>query len=448
MANAGTGPPGPRVTPEPSDIWEARTPDGATFVIRRHGNPAGAAMVVSHANGLAVDAYHPFWSLLVDRFDLFVHDVRNHGWNPVGERRVHHVPQFTEDAEWITRSIDARIGNGKPRIGVFHSLSAMVALRHAAAGGQYAALVLFDPPECPAGGLPDAMEAVGGRLAEMTRRRKDSFGSPDELAAAFSRSPLFERMRPDIAGLLARSTVRRHGNGSGYEFRCPREYEAQVFEYFFAWSMTVDFDAVTCPVKILGSDPTVRNSFMPSMDLVQIVAVDYDFVPETSHFLPLEEPEECAARTLDFLEQHCDELKRGEFPAAEAFVHLYQLRLPRQSSRDSPRTSINGLAPQRRTTRMSASEPPLSHIRTRPLPSFPLPDAIAARTRGGSAYAGGPAREPCTGKGNGRCECLNACMSSAGNVPIEPESLWKMRRCSAHPCRVAERHSASAWSGA
>lgn len=50
--------------------------------------------------------------------------------------------------------------------------------------------------------------------------------------------------------------------------------------------------------------PTVRNSFMPSMDLAQLVAVDYDFVPATSHFLPLEEPEECASRTLGFLEQH------------------------------------------------------------------------------------------------------------------------------------------------
>ena len=180
----------------------------------------------------------------------------------------------------------------------------MVALRHAAAGGEYAALVLFDPPVCPPGGLPDDMEAVGGRLAEMTRKRKDIFGSPDELAASFSRSPLFEPMAPDAIRLLARSTVRARGNGDGYELRCPREYEAQVFEYFFVWSMTVDFDAVTCPVKVLGSDPTVRNSFLPSMDLADLVALDYDFLPETSHFLLLEEPEECAARTLAVIEQH------------------------------------------------------------------------------------------------------------------------------------------------
>ena len=77
-----------------------------------------------------------------------------------------------------------------------------------------------------------------------------------------------------------------------------------MFEFFFAWSMTVDFESVTCPVRIIGSDPTVRNSFMPSMALGELVALDYDFLPETSHLLQLEQPEECAARVLDFIEQY------------------------------------------------------------------------------------------------------------------------------------------------
>ena len=38
-------------------------------MFRRHGNPVGARLVLSHANGLAADAYYPFWSLLCDRFD-------------------------------------------------------------------------------------------------------------------------------------------------------------------------------------------------------------------------------------------------------------------------------------------------------------------------------------------------------------------------------------------
>ena len=98
--------------------------------------------------------------------------------------------------------------------------------------------------------------------------------------------------------------MRPRADWAGYELRCLREYEAQVCEWFFLWSMTVEFQAITCPVKVIGSDPTVRNSFMPSMDLNELISVDYDFIPETSHLLQFEEPEECAARTLEFLDEH------------------------------------------------------------------------------------------------------------------------------------------------
>ena len=83
---------------------------------------------------------------------------------------------------------------------------------------------------------------------------------------------------------------------------CPREYEAQILEYGFGWAMEVDFSLVRCPVKAIGSDPTTPFSFLPSMDLRVLVETNYDFLPGTSHFLQLEEPEECAKLTIEFLE--------------------------------------------------------------------------------------------------------------------------------------------------
>ena len=47
---------------------------------------------------------------------------------------------------------------------------------------------------------------------------------------------------------------------------------------------------------------TEHYSFIPSRDLNSIIHVDYDFIPETSHLLMLEKPQECAALTLEFLE--------------------------------------------------------------------------------------------------------------------------------------------------
>ena len=63
----------------------------------------------------------------------------------------------------------------------------------------------------------------------------------------------------------------------------------------------MDFDRLPCPVKAIGADPTVRFSFIPSLDLSALVQLDYDFVPETTHLLLLENPEVCATLCLEFL---------------------------------------------------------------------------------------------------------------------------------------------------
>ena len=70
--------------PEPLSTHDVRVDDDTVITLRRHGNPAGPRLVLSHGNGLAIDLYNPFWSLLADDFDLIVHDLRNHGWNPLG----------------------------------------------------------------------------------------------------------------------------------------------------------------------------------------------------------------------------------------------------------------------------------------------------------------------------------------------------------------------------
>lgn len=249
-----------------------------------------------------MDAYYPFWSHFVDRFDVFVHDIRNHGWNPIGDQRMHNVPTFADDSERIVREIDRCFGE-KPRVGVFHSLSSMVALRqYVAGGGGFSALVLFDLPVCPPRGFPEDLEEIGQRIRFVALRRKHRFETPEAFAERLSQNPAYMRMTPGVIDLFARTTLRRRPYGAGYELCCPREYEAQIIEFFFIWAMTVDFMSVTCPVKVIGADPTVPHTYMPTMDFRELMFIDYDFVPEASHFLQLEKPETCAAMTLEFLE--------------------------------------------------------------------------------------------------------------------------------------------------
>ncbi len=302
-------PPAPDFTriPAPLDTVEIRMTDGAPITLRRHGNPSGPRIVLSHGNGLAADLYYPLWSLLTDRFDLIVYDCRSHGWNPVWERGTHNFNTFVSDSRNIAEAIDACFGE-QPRIGVFHSASALTALLHQQQDEDgFAALVLFDPPICQQGRLPENLVDFGERMGERTRQRKERFESRDELTESVSRSRAFQRIHPAALELFGQTTLRPSLSGE-YELCCPAEYEAQIYEYLFGWAMRMyqdlERDSLSCPVKAIGSDPTIPYSFMPSMDLSTLTMMNYDFIPESTHFLPLEFPEECVALTVEFLEEH------------------------------------------------------------------------------------------------------------------------------------------------
>ena len=106
--------------------------------------PYGPRLILSHGNGFCIDADYPFWSLLTERFDVVLHDLRNHGWNPVGDLRAHGVRAIIGDNAFVWQAIDEHFGN-KPKIGVYHSVSATAAFRQLPADNGFAALVMFDP---------------------------------------------------------------------------------------------------------------------------------------------------------------------------------------------------------------------------------------------------------------------------------------------------------------
>ena len=45
-------------------------------------------------------------------------------------------------------------------------------------------------------------------------------------------------------------------------------------------------------------------SFMPAMDFSSLLQVNYDYIPDSTHFLPLENPAEFIGIMLPFLERN------------------------------------------------------------------------------------------------------------------------------------------------
>ena len=284
--------------PLPSATMTLTMHDDEVIIVRRHGNPHGPRILFSHGNGLAADLYYPLWSGLTNRFDLFIYDIRNHGWNPVGDRLHHNIPNFVRDSRLIVESIGARFGP-KPLIGVFHSLSAVVSLLHQEEADGFAALVLFDPPINHLAHPESYLYKLGDSVAQRARNRQAHFDSRAEFAENIRRSRAFRSVLPEVADLIAQTTLR--STHSGFELRCPPEYEAQIYEYLFAWRPET-YVVRNCPVKVIGSDPTTPFSFMPALDLSTMIQINYDFVPESTHFLPLEYPAVCINTMLAFLE--------------------------------------------------------------------------------------------------------------------------------------------------
>ena len=292
------------IIPAPLTTVDAEMADGTRIALRRHGNPAGPRLVLSHANGLAADAYYPFWSLLTDRFDLVVFDFRNHGWNAVGALDAHAIPTFVDDLTQVARAVDRHFGP-KPAIGVFHSLSAQTAVLEACSGpGSFAALVLFDPFICPPGCHPghrERLRSAMGRMVDGARRRRERFDSEAAFTERLSGTPAFGLLRPGVVDLMARTTLRAVEGGAAYVLRCPREYEARIAEQGYRYAVSARVDALPCPVKVIGSDPVAPHSFLPTVAMGEIMALNYDFIPDTTHFLQLEEPEQCVDAMLDFV---------------------------------------------------------------------------------------------------------------------------------------------------
>ena len=288
--------------PEPLSTHDVRVDDDTVVTLRRHGNPEGPRLVLSHGNGLAIDLYYPFWSLLTDDFDLIVYDLRNHGWNAAGPLQNHNLPTFVHDHDRVMQAIDSHYGD-KPKVGVFHSVSALTTLLSPNKGSDFAARVLFDPPLCKPGRDRQDFEAAASRLASITRRRMARFRQREDFAFLLSFLPTFQLVVPGVHELFALTTLREHESEDLYELCCPPEYEAQVVDYAGAFAVLVDFDAQVCPTKVIGADPTLPFSYLPTLDLSDVFIIGYDFLPDATHFLQLEQPQQCASLMREFLDE-------------------------------------------------------------------------------------------------------------------------------------------------
>lgn len=294
--------------PTPLEEFDVEMDDGADIRVRRHGHrDASVRLFISHGNGFAIDGYLPFWSLLADRFDLAVFDMRNHGRNPPSGHENHHYPQMSRDIESIFRGVTARLG-AKPSVGVFHSMSGRAAMKHAVEiGWIWDALVLFDPPNVPLPGhrLYDPMCAFEKRLVQWASNRRDRFADPAELAADYAGTKSHGGWVPGAHALMADAVLHHDDEAGNWALTCPRALEAEIYEAALTLNLWPHADDYGGPVKLVGADPATEGgppTGKANKALAEENGYTYESIPGTGHMLQIEKPAECANALTAFLE--------------------------------------------------------------------------------------------------------------------------------------------------
>lgn len=269
------------------------------------GSPEGPRLILSHGNGMAIGGYHAFWSLLADDFQLVLLDVRSHGNSDTSTLDAHNWAQFERDYERCLHGIEERLGP-RPTVGVFHSLSAVIALAH---HGQYHrrlnGLLLFDPPLMPPvqSFWRNAHIEEMFRLAVRVKQRQARFDSPEELAGIFRRGRTLAKWTDGACRDMARATLKPSDDGSSWCLVCPPAHEAKIFELNTDESLWDVFGRLDLPLKLVCADPDVpgvQPSAHSTRELAQTFSLDYEAVPGATHFLQLEYPSECAAITKNY----------------------------------------------------------------------------------------------------------------------------------------------------
>ncbi|HEY7248166.1 MAG TPA: alpha/beta hydrolase [Xanthobacteraceae bacterium] len=296
------------VVPAPLESFEVDLEDSARVKVRRHGNRDGARVMVSHGNGFAVDAYLPFWQELTARYDVLVFDFRNHGQNIPADPPNHDYAQLTRDLDRVLDAVNARWGK-KSTAGIFHSMSARAAMKHALEiAWRWDCLVLFDPPNVPPVGHAryGVMQAFESKLTQWALGRRRRFDTVRELAEDYRRSRAAAAWVSGTHELMAESVLRRNPEGDGYVLVCAPENEAAIYAEAMTlnlWPRAAEFGG---PVKLIGADPNLKGgpaTAQTNQALASEQGYAYDFVTGTGHLLQIEKPAQCAQLVEAFLVQ-------------------------------------------------------------------------------------------------------------------------------------------------
>jgi len=221
-------------------------------------------------------------------------DLRGHG-------RSERLPpydweSFGEELAALARALELR-----DVVGVGHSFGGyLVAYAAALEPGRFRSLVLVDPVILD----PEVVklrqgEGGGHPASEGVRRRKNRFRSPEEMFERFRERPPYASWREDVLRDYCHHGVLPAADGEGYTLACPPDIEAEIYESGSGQHILPLLSRIQIPVTVLRAREREGISAVPNFALsptwpelaAQLPNARDVYLPERSHFLPMEVPE-------------------------------------------------------------------------------------------------------------------------------------------------------------
>ena len=257
------------------------------------GDNAMQPIVFSHATGFHGRVFSPVAAHLAN-FSCTTFDYRGYGDTAAPADWPLSWEGFGDDALAIARYVAAQHG-GTPLVGVGHSMGGaglvIAALREPRL---FAALVLFEPIIFP----PEVRTQAGrgNPLADVTRRRRATFGSFEDAIDNFSSKPPLSSLHRDALDAYVRFGFTQHADG--VHIKCQPEFEARTYEMGAMHDTWLALDQLRVPTWVMAGRHADHSPAAIAPRIAERIP-NSTFVewPDLGHFGPLEDP----ARFAEFV---------------------------------------------------------------------------------------------------------------------------------------------------
>jgi pimeloyl-ACP methyl ester carboxylesterase len=282
------------------------TPRGEFHLID-WGGPAGRPLVlIDHATGYCAGMYAPLAEMLTPHLRVIGLDDRGHGRTkaPADPKRLKNWFTFADD---LAAVLDTR---GEPVIMIGHSRSGPAGVFTAVRRPELiSALILLDPTILPfywmLGWWLFKKVGLAGRvpIAHRASRRRAVWPDRASILEAYHGKSVFAHWKPGWLTAYVNECTEPDPDGK-IKLSCAPAWEARSFATCTheIWRY---IPRIACPTLLLYGDRSDTFLHSAARRFARVVPeAEVVGLPDTSHFVPMERPDECRDRTLDFLRRH------------------------------------------------------------------------------------------------------------------------------------------------